>query len=262
MPNIVQLAPQLQYRGAKSVSEPLSASLFDGATSRHLKANETLFVAGEPGDGCYRLEQGLLKVVVTSGRGEERILAMLGPGAIVGELAILDREPRSASVFAVRDCELSFISRAEFEKRTIRHPEIYQYLINVMAMRLRETDEAMAATSFLTVQARLARAILELGKHVGQDDGAGGVVLRHKIGQGDLAAMAGVARENVSRVMSDWKRNRVVTLSSGLYHLNDIATLKRIMDSQVERQRRPDKAQGYVQPLPSISRASLRASLI
>jgi CRP/FNR family transcriptional regulator, cyclic AMP receptor protein len=39
---------------------------------------------------------------------------MLGPGAIVGELAILDREPRSASVFAVRDCELSFISRAEF----------------------------------------------------------------------------------------------------------------------------------------------------
>jgi CRP/FNR family transcriptional regulator, cyclic AMP receptor protein len=165
-------------------------------------------------------------------------------------------------VFAVRDCELSFVSRAEFEKRTIRHPEIYQYLINVMATRLRETDEAMAATSFLTVQARLARAILELGKHVGQDDGAGGVVLRHKISQGDLAAMAGVARENVSRVMSDWKRNRVVTLSSGVYHLNDIATLKRIMDSQVERQRRPDKAQGYVQPLPSKSRASLRASLI
>jgi CRP/FNR family cyclic AMP-dependent transcriptional regulator len=59
--------------------------------------------------------------------------------------------------------------RAEFEKRTIRHPEIYQYLISVMATRLRETDEAMAATSFLTVQARLARAILELGKHVGQD---------------------------------------------------------------------------------------------
>jgi CRP/FNR family transcriptional regulator, cyclic AMP receptor protein len=88
----VQPAP---FRGsAKFVSEPLSTSLFEGATSRHLKANETLFVAGEPGDGCYRLEQGLLKVVVTSPWGEERILAMLGLGAIVGELAILDREPR------------------------------------------------------------------------------------------------------------------------------------------------------------------------
>ena len=92
----------------------------------------------------------------------------------------------------------------------------------------------MAASSFLTIKARLARALLELGKHVGQDDGTGRVVIRHKISQSDLAAMAGVARENVSRVMSDWKRNKVVTRSSGLYCLSDIATLKRKMDSQVE----------------------------
>ena len=94
------------------MSEPLSSSLFAGAAPRHLKADEALFVAGESGDGCYRLERGLLKVVVTSPQGEERILAMLGPGAIVGELAMLDEGPRSASVFAVRECELSFISRA------------------------------------------------------------------------------------------------------------------------------------------------------
>src|SRR5262249_13675412 len=55
------LAPQPQDRVAP---EPLSTSLFRGASSRHLKAGETLFIAGEPGDGCYRLEQGLLKVVV------------------------------------------------------------------------------------------------------------------------------------------------------------------------------------------------------
>ena len=86
-----------------------------------------------------------------------------------------------------------------------------------------------------TVQARLARALLELGKHVGQDDGAGHIVIRHKISRSDLAAMAGVARENVSRAMSDWKRNQVVTRSSGLYRLNDIAALKRNLGSQAER---------------------------
>jgi CRP-like cAMP-binding protein len=159
---------------------------------------------------------------------------MLGPGAIVGELAIIDGGPRSASVFAVRDCELSFISRAVFKERTNRHPEIYQYVINVLATRLRRTDEAMAATSFLTVKARLARALLELGRHVGQDDGTGRVVIRHKISRSDLAAMAGVARENVSRVMSDWKQNQVITRSSGLYCLSDIATLKREVDTQFE----------------------------
>jgi len=126
---------------------------------------------------------------------------------------------------------MSFISRAGFQERTIRHPEIYQYLMNVLAARLRQTDETVAAVSFLTVKARLARALLQLGEHAGEDDGAGGVVIRHKIGQSDLAAMAGVARENVSRVMCDWKRRKVVTRSSGFYCLIDITTLKRNMVS-------------------------------
>jgi CRP/FNR family cyclic AMP-dependent transcriptional regulator len=222
-----QLAPQPQYRPRpKFALELLLTSLFSGAVSRHLKAGEVLFFAGEPGDGCYQLKQGLLKVVVTSAQGEERILAMLAPGAIVGELAMLDGGPRSATVLAVRDCELSFISRAAFERRTIRHPEIYQHLIKILATRLRETDETMAATCFLTVKARLARALLELGQHVGQDDGAGRVVIRHKISNGDLAAMAGIARENVSRVMSDWKRNKVVARLSGLHCLIDITALE------------------------------------
>jgi CRP/FNR family cyclic AMP-dependent transcriptional regulator len=241
MTDAVQLAQPRYCERGMFAAEPMSASLFEGAASRRLKADEPLFVAGEPGDGCYRLERGLLKVVVTSPQGEERILAMLGPGAIVGELAMLDEGPRSASVFAVRDCELSFISRAEFEERTIRHPGIYQYLVNVLATRLRQTDEAMAANSFMTVQARLARALLELGKHVGQDDGTGRIVIRHKISQSDLAAMAGVARENVSRLISDWKRNKVITRSSGFYCLIDTTTLKRIMAWQAERRRTASK---------------------
>jgi CRP/FNR family cyclic AMP-dependent transcriptional regulator len=96
----------------------LSARLFGAATQHLLKAGEPLFLAGDAGDGCYRLERGLLKVVITSARGEERILAILGPGEIAGELVIIDGQPRSASVFAVRDCELSFISRQDFEECT------------------------------------------------------------------------------------------------------------------------------------------------
>jgi CRP-like cAMP-binding protein len=233
MTETIQLALQHLGRGrpTKLVPKPLSAPLFAGAASRQLEADEALFLVGEPGDGCYRLEKGLLKVVITSLLGKDRILAILGPGAIVGELAIIDRGPRSASVFAVKHCELSFISRTAFEERRIHNPEINQSLINLLATRLRRTDEAMAATSFLTVKARLARALLQLAELAGEDDGAGRVVLRHTIGQSDLAAMAGVARENVSRVIGDWERCKVVTRSSGFYHLIDIETLERDMDS-------------------------------
>jgi hypothetical protein len=87
----------------------------------------------------------------------------------------------------------------------------------------------LAATTFLTVKARIARALLELADHIGQNAGAGRIVLQDKIGQGDLAAMAGVARENVSRVMSDWRRRNLVSLSSSsssrFYCINDRAAL-------------------------------------
>jgi len=89
------------------VSSKLKKRFLPGAARRQLEAEEALFVVGEPGDGCYRLEKGLLKIVITSLLGKDRILAILGPGAIVGELAMIDKGPRSASVFALKRCELS-----------------------------------------------------------------------------------------------------------------------------------------------------------
>jgi CRP/FNR family transcriptional regulator len=209
----------------------VSEQLFANTVPRHVKAGEALFLAGDKGDGCYLLNHGLLKVVVSSAQGEERILAILGPGTVTGELSVIDGGPRSASVFAIEDCELSFVSQAAFEDCARQHPEIYRYLVNVLAARLRETSESVAADSFLTVKSRLARALIELAKFIGEEEASGRVVIRHKLSQNDLAAMAGVARENVSRALSDWRRRKLVTRSTGFYCLNDIAKLKRRMDS-------------------------------
>ncbi|MGE4251734.1 MAG: Crp/Fnr family transcriptional regulator [Parvibaculaceae bacterium] len=209
----------------------LSKPLFAGAEPRRLEAGEILFAAGDSGDGCYRLERGLLKVVISSPQGDERILAILGPGAIAGELAVIDGRPRSASVVAVRPCRLSFVSHALFEHCTREHPDIYRYLVNVLAARLREADDALAATSFMTVKARLARTLLDLGDLLGETDDTGQIVIRHKIHQDDLAAMAGVARENVSRAISDWTRRKVVSRSAGCYCLSDTAALRQSVES-------------------------------
>ena len=178
------------------------------------------------GDGCYRLEQGLLKVVIASPRGDERILAILGPGSIAGELALIDGRPRSASVFAIRDCELRFVSRGAFEECTAQYPDIYRYLVNVLAARLRETNETLAASNFLTVEARLARALLDLAQYFRGHQEAEQIVINQKMTQNDLAAMAGIARENVSRVLTDWKERNIVVRSSGYYRLYDVAALK------------------------------------
>lgn len=179
-----------------------------------LRQGEMLFERGDAGDGCYWLVDGVLTVCVASATGELRILAILGPGAIVGELAMIDGLPRSASVQAVRDCTLSFVSRAAFTEILHRHPEFYVDLVATLADRLRQSDEEMSASSFLTVRARVARALLQFAKWLGEEVEPGRIVIRHRVTHSDLAAMAGVARESVSRTLSVWHKQKVVQGSS------------------------------------------------
>ena len=207
------------------LQEHLSTDLFASATPVRLAADAYLFLAGDAGDGCYRVEDGLVKVTMMSRSGVERILAFLGPGAIVGELAIVDGRPRSASVVAVREAALKFLSRSTFEEFA-EHPEVYKNLVKVLATRLRLTDEAVAAGSFLSLKGRVARTLLELAEDFGRNVGPGRVVIYQKIGQSDLAAMAGIARENLSRVFNDWRRRKLVTRLSGYYCLENKARLK------------------------------------
>jgi CRP-like cAMP-binding protein len=211
---------------------PLSTKLFANAKLVRLAAGEILFRAGASDDGCYRVEDGLLKVTV-SGHGAERILAFLGPGAIVGELSIIDGLPRSATVVAVRDTKVSFLSRADFESFAEKHSEVYKSLVRLLAQRLRETDAVIAASSFLSLKGRVARTMLELAGHFGQEVAPGRVVIRQKIGQSDLAAMAGIARENVTRVLNDWQRNKVVSRLSGYYCLENKAQLEHQIVSEL-----------------------------
>jgi len=205
----------------------LSVSLLDHAIPRHLSVDEVLFMAGDPGDGCYRLDEGLLKVSIESATCAERILAILGPGSIVGDLAIIDGLPRSASVTALRDCKLRFVSRKAFAAFAEKQPEIYKYLAKVLAARLRDTDQIVAVGSFLPLKGRVARALLDLAHAFGNDVGGGRIVIRQKISQGDLAAMAGIARENVSRIMNEWMRVKIITRLSGHYCLENPAKLER-----------------------------------
>src|SRR3954453_14714153 len=93
----------------------LSRGLFAQGRSLSLAADQTLFLAGDEGDGCYRVEEGLLKASMAEPGGGERILAVLGPGSVVGELSMIDGAPRSASVIALSGSKLSYVSRFAFE---------------------------------------------------------------------------------------------------------------------------------------------------
>ena len=164
---------------------------------------------GDKGDGCYRLDQGLLKVSLISPQVRERIIAIITPGAVVGDLSVIDGLPRSASVHALTNCELRFLSRSAFE--------------------------IIASLAFLPVKARVAHTLLALAENLGEETDSGGVLIPRIITQGDIAAMAGVARENTSRILSEWERKKLVTKSSGAYWIQDKAKLRGEIDDESDR---------------------------
>jgi CRP-like cAMP-binding protein len=207
--------------------KPLSSELFGKARTVSLARNQTLFRAGDPGDGCYRVTEGLLKVTAAASSNRERILAIRGPGALVGELSLIDGAQRSASVAAIRESKLAFVTREAFEAFGAAHPEIYRHISALLARHLRDNNDALLATSFLSVRGRAARALLSLADAFGQDVGSGRILVHQKVSQGDLAAMAGIARENLSRILQEWTRNALVKRLHSYYCLENKAALER-----------------------------------
>jgi CRP/FNR family transcriptional regulator len=139
---------------------------------------------------------------------------------------MIDGLPRSATVRALQECVLTFVARDTYYRFTKTHPEIHQVLVALLASRLRAANDAMATYSFLSSKARVARALLEFARHMGSKAIKGRVVMDYKISQSDLAAFAGVAREHVSRAMSEWQRRKLINRSASYYCINDITKLE------------------------------------
>src|SRR5258706_13224027 len=92
-----------------------SGRLLANARPQSLDEREVLFRAGDVADGCYRLEQGLVKGSIASPQGDERILTILCPASIVRETPIIHVGPRSATEGAIRGCKMNFITHEDFD---------------------------------------------------------------------------------------------------------------------------------------------------
>ena len=128
--------------------------------SRLLPGGETLFRAGESADAMYVILSGRLRVWLERG-GAEHAVRELSRGQIVGELALLTGEPRSATVRAIRDTELARLSRAAFDAVRQNHPESFgQMILQIAARQARGRDPRSAQRNIRTL------AILPLDKSV------------------------------------------------------------------------------------------------
>jgi CRP-like cAMP-binding protein len=167
----------------------------------------------EAGDALYVLVRGKVKVVLYGESGREIILSIFkAPGDFFGEMSLLDNEPRSATVLAVDDSRLLVLSRTDFQAHLERHPRTALRVLTELSRRLRRADAVIGNLALLDVYGRLAGKLRELAAAEGEEID-GGVVLRQRPTQAEIAAMIGTSRETVSRALSDLSRRGYVVMT-------------------------------------------------
>ena len=192
-------------------------SLLSAANDVTLKARQVLFHAGDAGDGCYFLREGVVKAAVVAKDGQERLLAVLGPGSLIGELSLFDDQPRSATISTLKPCKLLHLSKGSFFRLADANPQVYREALKILTRRLRQTNDSVVAQGTVTVSGRVTRAFVSLAQGLGEGRANGTILLPNKITQNDIAGMAGVARENASRAINDLLRDGVLTREGSFY---------------------------------------------
>jgi len=183
------------------------------AIPRSFPKGARVFHEGDTSDACYLIRSGEVRVTREHPDGRAIALATLGPGELVGELAMIDGDVRSASVEALTDLELLAVSAADMRGLLERNAQITAKLVVALARRLREANERISRQSFQTVPSRVAGVLAQLVSEESADRRRDGVTIR--MNQADLAQLAGTSRESVSRFLAVLERAGVVRVGRG-----------------------------------------------
>ncbi|MGH3852122.1 MAG: Crp/Fnr family transcriptional regulator [Pseudonocardiaceae bacterium] len=185
------------------------AFLLDGCAPRGFPANAVLFHHGDPSDFAIFLVSGWVKVSTDSRNGHEALLAIRGPGDVLGELAAIDGRPRSATVRTLTPARAAVLPADRFVSRLRQRPEIAIALLADVADRLRESDSRLLGFGAYTVPERLASYLLELSQRHGTAV-AGGMEIDLPLSQRELAGAIGASREAIARCLRILRERRVV----------------------------------------------------
>jgi CRP/FNR family transcriptional regulator len=155
---------------------------------------------------------GRLKVFASNAEGRDVTFAFMGPGELFGELGVADEAPRSASVMAMSDAELAYISQPDLGGLLNDDPRLAAELVRASTATVRRLSERAEDAAFLSLEDRLAKILADLAARLGEPDPEG--VLLH-LRQQDLADLLSVSRESINKILTGWKAAGALELRRG-----------------------------------------------
>ncbi len=171
---------------------------------RLYRRGQVVFHQGDPGGCLYIIERGSVKVSLLSETGEEALLAIMGAGDFFGELALIDGQPRSATVIALADTRACTLDHQSFLAFFGASPEAAVAVCGALAARLRQMNQRFAEVISLDLPGRLAKCLLELAERNGEAV-AEGVAFELPLSQREIGELVGASRQSVNRALAQWE---------------------------------------------------------
>ncbi len=184
--------------------------LLASGTRRAFPGGEVMLREGDPTNHVFVLIAGWVRVYSSTADGQEVLLALRGPGDVIGDLAALHGWTRTASVKALQKVIAVQLLSSQFVSSLHARPGIAVGMIKQMSRRLRESETARVDAATLDVTRRVARYVLRLVRQHGVPEAAGRA-LGMPLTQQDIANHVGASRRAVARAMAILRERQIVT---------------------------------------------------
>jgi len=172
---------------------------------------------------------GAVKIYMDQVDGTRVILALLGPGDIVGEMSLIDSAGRSANVITIEDSHLLWMERRAFQDCLENIPKMNANLVKVLSHRVRLANEQIQALASLDVYGRVARQFLAFSEKYGESMVDGDVLIPIRLTQSDLAELVGASRKRVNQVIVSFKKSGYISVDpEGCVTVHDRKSLARL----------------------------------
>lgn len=212
------------------IDDPALDELIEICQIKIFKNRATIFSQGDDADSLYVILSGSVKISTTSQGGKETVLAFMGSGQVLGEIAVLDGGVRTASAVTIAEARVLVLRQGPFLDYLESHPKVSLNIIRVLCERLRKTDEFVEEMTTLQAGPRLAKALLRLAEQYGKPQENGDLLVDLKLSQANLGAHAGLMRENVNRQLKLWEDEDLLRNESGLITLKNMTALEEIAE--------------------------------
>ncbi len=207
-------------------------TLFARARIEKYAAADTIFATGSPGGSMLAVLNGSIRISVRAPSGKEVVLALLGPGDICGEIALLGGKERTADARAATDCSVVVLERRDVLAFFAQYPRAWAGVADVLCERLRFVDRQIAEFALSSVAVRLARALLRLAapdKHAAEGAGSAQVDLTQR----ELGNFIGATRESVNKHLRSWHDKGYVRLGGHLIVITNRAAVENLVAAGV-----------------------------